>query len=358
MRENLEDIVDGIAEVADTTALWELVDRRMAAGDSAFVAELGVRLWRRYSSGGLSAPWQYRSLFDRILRVLTLSAGAVGDAVRLLWAVQGGRPVRFGAALLASGHPVGELRAALATTSPPELRACLLHELVLRGAAVDVEWGGEPWWGGHPLAWLPVSLTPLEGRPEVNRYSLGGGGGGRPAERTVAIGGVGEAAAAEETTTEQLAAVIGGAVQNWANESNGHIFSRVYSLSSALRPGAVLATLRGLELECLRGLDGVGAGTAENVWAQLFVAASSGGAYNAGEFGAYGRLAAWRSVAALAGAPPAASAAEVEEAVRACAWYGFAGASEWFQRVAWDIGIAAVTADGRRLALLAATDTD
>ncbi|WP_307180176.1 DUF6183 family protein [Streptomyces canus] len=37
----------------------------------------------------------------------------------------------------------------------------------------------------------------------------------------------------------------------------------------------------------------------EDVWQMLFAEASTGGAYNNGEYGAYGRLAAWRSLAAL-----------------------------------------------------------
>ncbi|WP_274564734.1 DUF6183 family protein [Streptomyces spiramyceticus] len=44
----------------------------------------------------------------------------------------------------------------------------------------------------------------------------------------------------------------------------------------------------------------------------LFAAASTGGAYNSGGYGAYGRLAAWQSLAGLSGAAEGASAAEVE----------------------------------------------
>ncbi|MGI5239951.1 DUF6183 family protein [Dactylosporangium sp. CA-139066] len=358
MQDDPEALIDGLAERENVTALWELADRRVAGGDGAFVAGLGIALWRRYG-GQPYPPWQYRSIFDRVVRLLALSPGTVADAVRLLAVVGEGRPLRFSAALLASGHGAGQLQPALGAAAPNELRACLLHELVLRGSDVEPGWTGEAWWREHPLAWLPAKLTALEGRPKVTRYTLDGGRAGLlPAVPTCFEEGGGPVPAARETTTEQEAAAIGAAVRNWATESNGHVAAHTYALDGTLRPGAVGATLRGLGLECLQGFGGLGSCTAGDAWQQLFAAASAGGAYNAGEYGAYGRLAAWRSAGALAGAPAGASAAETERITRASAWYGFAGETDWFRRDGWDIGLAAVSPDGRRLALLAATDTD
>ncbi|MDI3420006.1 DUF6183 family protein [Streptomyces luteolus] len=74
--------------------------------------------------------------------------------------------------------------------------------------------------------------------------------------------------------------------------------------------------------------------------------------------GAYGRLEAWRSLAALAGAPESAGFPGVEARARACTWYAFESDARWFEQVAWDFGLLAHTDDGHRLALLAATDTD
>ncbi len=39
-------------------------------------------------------------------------------------------------------------------------------------------------------------------------------------------------------------------------------------------------------------------------------------------------------------------------------WFRVDTDSEWFYEVAWDIGLAAISPDGRRLAVLAATDSD
>ncbi|MGW6918085.1 DUF6183 family protein [Kitasatospora sp. NPDC054939] len=69
-------------------------------------------------------------------------------------------------------------------------------------------------------------------------------------------------------------------------------------------------------------------------WRVLFGAASTGGAYNSGSFGAYGRLAAWQSMAALAGSVEGATAGEVEARVRDCVWYGFGAGTMSFERVA------------------------
>jgi hypothetical protein len=103
---------------------------------------------------------------------------------------------------------------------------------------------------------------------------------------------------------------------------------------------------------------GFGSCTATQAWQQVFAAASTGGAYNHGEHGAYGRLLAWRSLAALAHAPQDASPADIQTLAERCSWYTFAGASPWFEQVAWDIGLATVSPDRRHLAILAATDTD
>jgi hypothetical protein len=93
-------------------------------------------------------------------------------------------------------------------------------------------------------------------------------------------------------------------------------------------------------------------------WQRLFAAASTGGAYNRGCYGAYGRLNAWRSVAALSGTADGALLDEVERQARESAWYGFRTATKWFWQVAWDIGLVTVAPGGKRLAVLAATDTD
>ncbi len=73
---------------------------------------------------------------------------------------------------------------------------------------------------------------------------------------------------------------------------------------------------------------------------------------------AYGRLHAWRSIAALTGGETETSLAQAERRVRAWAWFNFAGATDWFDKIAWDLGLVALAPDARRLTVLAAPDTD
>jgi len=62
----------------------------------------------------------------------------------------------------------------LLTSGPPATASALpLCELAANGqdiAVVEipsvVEWTGSPQWTDHPLAWLPLSLTDVEGAPE------------------------------------------------------------------------------------------------------------------------------------------------------------------------------------------------
>ncbi|KPC86519.1 hypothetical protein ADL35_11255, partial [Streptomyces sp. NRRL WC-3753] len=84
---------------------------------------------------------------------------------------------------------------------------------------------------------------------------------------------------------------------------------RVTACLTALDAGAVPAALLTLGLESLAGAGrkkaalSVSACPPGQAWRVLFAAASTGGAYNSGSHGAYGRLAAWQSLAALPGTP-------------------------------------------------------
>ncbi|MFJ4667084.1 DUF6183 family protein [Kitasatospora purpeofusca] len=159
---------------------------------------------------------------------------------------------------------------------------------------------------------------------------------------------------------------------NWAEhpeEPEGRVEARTFAFPGPLEPDALPGTLVALGLDCLTGLGelpkpgrktafGVVPVEAAEVWRFLFAASSTGGAYDSACYAAYGRLHAWRSLAALAGAPSDAPASAVEARVRACTWYRFGADTPWFHRVVWDLGVLALSQDRRRLAVLAATTTD
>jgi len=356
--DDIQALVEGLARLDDVHEVWATADRHLAAGDAAFVADLGIALWQRYGHQQ-TPPWQYRSVIDHVLRQLTLTPGVLDQALRFMAVAVNRRRTRYAASLLASAHSAADLEAVFGGAASEELRACLVHEIALRGGVVRHRWATSPHWRHHPLAWLPPSLTPMEGKPGMPAYTVRGGSRSLPEVTVEPAYGHGPVPAARETTTDADATAIATAVANWAEESNGRIEARTFVLDSDLAPEAVGDTLLSLGLESFRDPGpGFGPCSASQAWGSLFSAASTGGAYGWGGHGAYGRLFAWRSVAALAGAPPEATAAEVQAVALSCSWHSYGGAGDWFEQVAWDVGLAVVSPDRRRLAILAATDTD
>ncbi len=365
------------------TRVWGEAKRHLARKDAAFVADLGIALANQYGCGD-SPMWQYRNVLDQLLRLLAGTPGAdhVEQALRLVTAAASAdrKPARYAASLLAASQSPEHLVRAFAgriadaaghAGAPEELRACLVHEMVLRGVAVErfpeiVRWADSPHWSRHPLHWLPLSLSSLEDKPPLPRYTVDGSSCALPCTTggpAALMRGRPWVPAATETTSDAAVSALASAVVNWADESNGRIEARTYDLAEP-PPGAeaVPALLRGLGLECLDGLDsgrglGVSSCRPAHAWRVLFAAASAGGAYNYGAYGAYGRLAAWQSLAALCGTADDAPFDAVEQRAQQSDWYGFGADTPWFGHVAWDIGLVALHSE-RRLTVLAATDTD
>ncbi|WP_035804256.1 DUF6183 family protein [Kitasatospora mediocidica] len=374
MADEIQKIVTGLPDLKDVTGVRAVAEGRVAQGDAAFAADLGIALARTYGTGG--QVWQYRSVFDLLLRLLSTTAGPgnVTEALRMISSdeVTSRKLDRYTASLLASSHEAADLAAAFTGRTSEELRACLVHELVLRG--VDVQdtpgitgWATSPHWSHHPLRWLPLALSDLEGTAVLPSHSIRGSSHslpyGRPKSGELAVIADARVPSAEETTTQAAATAMAKAVANWAEESNGRIEARVFGLAEPLDAESVPTALLTLGLECLHEAGrttppSVAVLPPAQAWEVLFAAAATGGAYNSGSYGAYGRLAAWRSLAALAGSPEGSTSAEAEAQVLDCAWYGFGTDTQWFDQVAWDIGLAALSPGRRRLAVLAATDTD
>ncbi|MEU0402711.1 DUF6183 family protein [Streptomyces sp. NPDC006197] len=234
------------------------------------------------------------------------------QALRLVASAYGTGPkdVRYPASLLATGQAAGDLAPAFTGDVSDEFRSCLAHELVLRGVPVAqapgiAAWAVSPERRGHPLWWLPLTASDIESEAALPHHGTGSSGWAMPygpsEHRVPAVIGDAGATAAVETTSRARAAAMGAAVATWTEESNGRVEARVFDLAEPLDAGAIPGALLTLGLECLAGveqdsgLSGVVRTPAE-AWRVLFAAASSGGAYGWGEFGAYGRLAAWRSL--------------------------------------------------------------
>ncbi|MEU2923705.1 DUF6183 family protein [Streptomyces sp. NPDC007251] len=252
-----------------------------------------------------------------------------------------------------------------------ELRACLFHGLLLRGADTGTRGPLRDWThvrpGWHPLAWLPTHRRDFEADARFPSRSVRGSAGGvssplpttgrldPPTPRSSEPSALRDVATVDVHETIVAAPQAGG----W-----GACGAWVFLLDHAITPEQVPALLPALPMACVEGLAPtdrfeVAVRPMEEVWHLLFETASMGGIHTSGVHGAYGRLWAWRSMAGLSGSPADADAPEVEQQARQSTWFHFEADAEWFHNdIGSDYGIAALSPDRRRIAVLAATDTD
>jgi hypothetical protein len=223
----------------------------------------------------------------------------------------------------------------------------------------------------HPLA--PLPLSPLDVEAEVGaylpRYRPQGSSWAIPSSVSgedptpLSPGTACRQAAVSEATDTSCSTWMRSAVLEWEGESNGLVEARVFRSDRPLATDEVtVGLLQSLGLESLQGASEANI-RAERVRPQgafnlLFSAASTGGAYSRGLVGAYGRLAAWQSMAGLAGASDLEGIEGIAHVSRRCIWVSYHARSSWFYDVAWDLGLLCVRPDSMSLAVLAATDTD
>jgi uncharacterized protein (TIGR02996 family) len=274
---------------------------------------------------------------------------------------------REGASRLAGTREAGELLGMLRyyANDPQhtEVAACLAQELTLRGVPLANAPFVEPLLArleaiGHPLAALPLALTALEDRLGhfLRHYYDEQGScwscphsGPQPGEEPRELpphGGRLPVSLAEVNDPATIARML-TAVRNWQEESNGQAEARIFRAGQPLGPEHLsLAWLRRLGLCALAGAEesDVRASTVgpARVLEDLFVAANCGGAYNQGRYGAYGRLEAWQSLGALAGARPEASISALSALAKRCTWVAFSAQSDWYYNIANDIGLLAL----------------
>lgn len=335
-----------LRDCADARPYWAELDSWSEAGDVERLEALG------HAIAGLPSRehWAFDSILNRVLGLLALTPSAERAAAAIR--VAGGLPdtaARRVAEMLAQAQRERVLVSLLAGDVPTEVGACLLHEMILRRKSVAPV--ADTWTArlaGHPLADVPLHALPGETRVPVGQFGLGSASASMPfgpskADPITAAGTVPHA------TRQTAPPDVTSAVTTWLTRSNGRAEAAVCTLASPLHPDEVgTHTLDALGLDCLAG-GGLALRRAslEDVVAILFGAAANGGAYDHGLGGAYGRAATWRSLTALAGGSHV-----------GCAWWIFEAANDWFQRVAWDLGVVCLRPGGHVMAVLAATDTD
>ncbi|MFE1596864.1 DUF6183 family protein [Nocardia sp. NPDC058705] len=372
MHVEIEQIIREFPQRDDYRDIRERIESSVGAGDLEFAVSLGRAAATAYGAGN----WIVEDCVGTLLHAS--APERAGAALRVLAATkpEKSRAGRI-AAKLAGSLEADEAVAAFGQAGligpiADELRACLLQELILRGVTVAdhdglVRWANSAHWSGHPLRVLPFERTPFEHGLALRQFSQHGSSVGLPfsADTSPALSRRTRLALprAKETTHPAVADRLAQAVANWKRESNGRIESRTFALGSVPDPATTAALMDTLSLECLHARHPsatdlvVTPSTPGQVWSMLFAAAANGGAYNHGEGAAYGRLRAWRSLGALCGATEFDTIDHVTRLARDCHWFTFEADTAWFERVAWDIGIVALTPEPA-LSILAATDTD
>ncbi len=336
-----------------------------------------------------AARVSYEAVADHVEEVLALTAGEGHiDALFTLLgkervkSVQRPRPlelrVRSFASRLGHGQTKDALLAAISRAGEKaehtEILACWMHETVLRGTSLDreevaVRFQARLAEQKHPLGLFPLTLLDAESEAPTYMPMYGANAiskavqrleNGPPSTRTMPPPGEQKPPTATAVTDAALEKRLFEAVLPWTSGSKGTAEAKVFGLEPSIgtsAPGKWL--LRALPLACLEGAGALRAERTgpEAVWGALFAAAANGGAYTAGLGGAYGRRAAWTSLAALVDAPAEATPSQVDAHAGASRFLMFGAPGGWWNDVAWDIGALAVRDGGRSVAVLAATDT-
>lgn len=249
----------------------------------------------------------------------------------------------------------------------------LIQEAVARGANYDAVEPISTFWNvlrlqGEPLTWLPLHRLDIEQSTNFPHY---GGGGSAVSISSNTVNGKLEKPPSVNSMGKPFTAVplpfdvmsAAQCVREWKENSNGKFEAKLFQSTAPISITDVSAKqLLNLQLECFSGatlsdlkVDEV---KADCAFALLFSAASVGGAYPSGKEGAYGRLAAWKSLAALVGVADGANFDEVANAAKQSSWCSIHSKAKWFYNVAWDFGIVCLRPDKRHIAVLAATDED
>ncbi|MFD3746772.1 DUF6183 family protein [Nocardia sp. NPDC058633] len=372
MQAEIDHIIGEFPQLTDFRGIRDRIERSVAAGDIEFVVALGSTAAATYGARNwivddCSRTLLHASTPEKVaaaLRIVAATKPEKKQAGPLAARLAGSLEPEDAIAAFAQAGAVGPIA--------DELRACLLHEFILRGITVTehdeiLRWASSAHWSGHPLRALPLERTPYENSLALRQFNKHGSSVGLPfsADDSPALSRHTRLALprAEETTEPAVAAQLEQAVANWQRESNGRIEARTFALRSIPDPTTTAALLDTLSLECLRARHPsatelvVTPSTPARVWSILFAAAANGGAYNSGAGAAFGRLHAWRSLGALCGATEFDAVDHIARLAEDCHWYTFEADTAWFERVAWDIGIAVLTPEPT-LSVLAATDTD
>lgn len=394
MASEIETIVKGlqttVGAAGNVSLAYATVDEWGRASRTAELLELAVAIEAACDVAG-AERFAYEAVADHIEEVIALGNGR--DRIEAVFALLGKPRVRSVqqprsldqrtrafASRLGYGQSKDVLLEALerlrGSVEHIEVLACWMHETVLRGNSLASEAAALRFQADlaerrHPLGALPLQLLaaeeeaptymPMYGATAVSKAVQRLENGPSSAPVTLPPPHDQERPAVRVVADDALVARMLECVGPWTSGSNGQAEAKVFAVSPPIGPsGPGKWLLRALPLSCLervRPLRAERVGVAA-VWGTLFAAAANGGAYTSGFGGAYGRLAAWTSLAALVDAPFDATPASADARADACSFMMFGGPGGFWNDVAWDLGVLAVREGGASVAALAATDID
>ncbi|MFD4143036.1 DUF6183 family protein [Streptomyces sp. NPDC058572] len=374
---------------ADSSALGQQIRHRALSGDFEWVAQFGAEVVRQAADEGEDGSVHF-FLLDRVQTTLAAVPGAqsLGALMRVpvsLWpggAAQVTAERRL-AQLVAEGHRAEDIAAVVYGEKPGiavshEFKACLLQELVLEGVPVAEypvlrSFGEALVNEEHPLAVLPLHLLPAERglrrppqAPHDWTWALPPATVAKHSDQPeLQVSPQMRRRSAEvdpvETTVAEVAEAMGAAVRHWREQSNGLVAAQEFWSVAAVSPDDFAAVFERLPLTPWPQEEAparLHPASSDRVLQVLLTAAVRGPAYGPGLYGAYGRLAAWRSLGGLVGAPADALIAHTAALVEQTHWFIADPSSDWFCQVIWDLAVAALRPGGQEIAVLAATDTD
>ncbi|MEW2636490.1 DUF6183 family protein [Streptomyces sp. NPDC048389] len=373
---------------ADVSALSEEIDRQVGAGRLAWAGDLGAEI-AAHAARGADVQWQHDILLHRILQTVSAHPGreSLRTLLRLPATLRSAAADRTAAerrlaTLVAHGQRIEDVEQEVFAPGADsvhsrEFAACLLHEMVLTGAPVEQypalrSFAGTLAAEGHPLAALPLTLLHAERGLRRPPHADDSWTWTVPPTPSATFDGPELHASPQarrrtadadftEITDEAAADTMGAAVQHWRDTSNGLVAAQEFFSLDPLAPEDLPAVIERLPLIPWPEGEPVArlyASTSDAVLRVLLSAAVRSPAYGSGMHRAYGRLATWRSLGALSGAPAGAPPARIAELVEQTHWFRLGTTSRWFHEVAWDLAVAAIRPGGQEIAVLAATDTD
>ncbi len=377
------------ADSSEATALAEEVKQQVSSGNVEWVASLGAEIVRRIAAEGKEQS-THIFLLNRVQTALAASPGpqSLHALMRVPITPQNEGPARTTAerslaTLVARGQLAEDIAAVVYAGEPGlaashEFRACLLQELVLAGVPVTEHpvlrsFGETLVAEEHPLAALPLHLLPAErGLRKPQNTSADWTWVLPPAsvaahsdQPSIPVSEAMRRRSADvqpsEITSPEAAESMGAAVRHWCEQSNGKIAAQEFWSPTSVSPDDFAAIVERLPLTAWpegQTPPQVHPASSDRVLRVLLTAAVLSPAYGSGLMGAYGRLATWRSLSGLTGAPPNTSISDTAVLVEQAHWFLADPSSDWFDLVTRDLALAVLRPGGQEIAVLTATDTD